>query len=181
MSNLGLIEQCIAITYWLSSILILMLQKCIRKWSLISSAIIADWYYIIVNQFFIIFWNETFTYSIFLYNKIFFQQFLKNGMLFTKAQNESGTNYKFTQYLLLRLSNIHDYWITTKTLLYVQYCMCPSKLCTEKYQQIWCYQGWTKCFLLQEQIVKGCRMGRSVSLWYVALLIDTRFRFFILE
>ena len=31
--------------------------------------------------------------------------------------------------------------------------------------------------------VKGCRMGRSdkVSLWYVALLIDTRFRFFILE
>ena len=31
--------------------------------------------------------------------------------------------------------------------------------------------------------VKGCRMGRSdkVSLWYVALLINTRFRFFILE
>ena len=30
---------------------------------------------------------------------------------------------------------------------------------------------------------KGCRMGRSVkvSLWYVALLINTRFRFFILE
>ena len=28
--------------------------------------------------------------------------------------------------------------------------------------------------------VKGCRMGRSdkVSLWYVALLINTRFRFF---
>ena len=32
-------------------------------------------------------------------------------------------------------------------------------------------------------IIKGCRMGRSdkVSLWYVALLINTRFRFFILE
>ena len=31
--------------------------------------------------------------------------------------------------------------------------------------------------------VKGCRMGRSdkVSLWYVALLINTRFCFFILE
>ena len=31
--------------------------------------------------------------------------------------------------------------------------------------------------------VKGCRMGRSdkVSLWYVALLINTRFPFFILE
>ena len=31
--------------------------------------------------------------------------------------------------------------------------------------------------------IKGCRMGRSdkVSLWYVALLINTRFRFFILE
>ena len=30
---------------------------------------------------------------------------------------------------------------------------------------------------------KGCRMGRSdtVSLWYVSLLINTRFRFFILE
>ena len=35
-----------------------------------------------------------------------------------------------------------------------------------------------------EQIdIKGCQMGRSdkVSLWYVALLINTRFRFFILE
>ena len=32
-------------------------------------------------------------------------------------------------------------------------------------------------------IIKGCRMGRSdkVSLWYVSLLINTRFRFFILE
>ena len=32
-------------------------------------------------------------------------------------------------------------------------------------------------------IVKGCRMCRSdkVSLWYVALLINTKFRFFILE
>ena len=30
---------------------------------------------------------------------------------------------------------------------------------------------------------KGCQMGRSdkVPLWYVALLINTRFRFFILE
>ena len=30
---------------------------------------------------------------------------------------------------------------------------------------------------------KGCRMGCSdkVTLWYVALLINTRFRFFILE
>ena len=29
--------------------------------------------------------------------------------------------------------------------------------------------------------IKGCRLGRSdkVSLWYVALLINTRFRFFI--
>ena len=32
-------------------------------------------------------------------------------------------------------------------------------------------------------ILKGCRMGRSDkgSLWYVSLLINTRFRFFILE
>ena len=31
--------------------------------------------------------------------------------------------------------------------------------------------------------IKGCRMGRSdkVSLWYVTLLINIRFRFFILE
>ena len=33
--------------------------------------------------------------------------------------------------------------------------------------------------------IKGCRMGRSQadkgSLWYMALLINTRFRFFILE
>ena len=37
------------------------------------------------------------------------------------------------------------------------------------------------CF--SENIFKGCRMGRSdkVSLWYVSLLINTRFRFFILE
>ena len=30
-------------------------------------------------------------------------------------------------------------------------------------------------------IRKGCRMGRSdkVSLWYVSLLINTRFRFFV--
>ena len=33
------------------------------------------------------------------------------------------------------------------------------------------------------QVFKGGRMGRSdtVSLWYVSLLINTRFRFFILE
>ena len=32
-------------------------------------------------------------------------------------------------------------------------------------------------------LIKGCRMGRSdkVSLWYVALLINTCFRFFISE
>ena len=31
------------------------------------------------------------------------------------------------------------------------------------------------------KMLKGCRMGRSdkVSLWYVALLINTRFRFFL--
>ena len=34
-----------------------------------------------------------------------------------------------------------------------------------------------------QNLFKGCRMGRSdkVSLWYVSLLINTRFRFFILE
>ena len=34
-----------------------------------------------------------------------------------------------------------------------------------------------------ESIFKGCRMGPSdkVSLWYVALLINAGFRFFILE
>ena len=34
-----------------------------------------------------------------------------------------------------------------------------------------------------ETDIKGCRMGRSdkVSLWYVSLLFNTRFRFFILE
>ena len=38
-------------------------------------------------------------------------------------------------------------------------------------------------FHFGEGSFKGCRMGRSdkVSLWYVALLINTRFRFFILE
>ena len=44
---------------------------------------------------------------------------------------------------------------------------------------IWAKIAW-------EQIIcglKGCRMGRSdkVSLWCVALLINTRFRFFLLE
>ena len=36
---------------------------------------------------------------------------------------------------------------------------------------------------ISEHAFKGCRMGRSdkVSLWYVALLINTRFRLFILE
>ena len=36
-------------------------------------------------------------------------------------------------------------------------------------------------FVSLGQILKGCRIGRSdkVSLWYVALLINTRFRFFI--
>ena len=37
--------------------------------------------------------------------------------------------------------------------------------------------------LTLNQFIKGCRMGRSdkVSLWYVSFLINTRFRFFILE
>ena len=37
------------------------------------------------------------------------------------------------------------------------------------------------CWRLVFPVLKGCRMGRSykVSLWYVALLINTRFRFFI--
>ena len=41
---------------------------------------------------------------------------------------------------------------------------------------IWRISTWLKLF-------KGCRMGRSdkVSLWYVALLINIRFRIFILE
>ena len=41
----------------------------------------------------------------------------------------------------------------------------------------------SKYFWVMNHAVKGCRMGRSdkVSLWYVALLINTRFRFFILE
>ena len=38
-------------------------------------------------------------------------------------------------------------------------------------------------FFKLHHVFKGCRMGQSdkVSLWYVALLINTRFRFFILE
>ena len=40
-------------------------------------------------------------------------------------------------------------------------------------------------WLFQEYVIqiKGGRMGHSdkVSLWYVSLLINTRFRFFILE
>ena len=41
--------------------------------------------------------------------------------------------------------------------------------------------GWLQ--ILMKILFKGCRMGPSdkVSLWYVALLINTRFRFFILE
>ena len=38
-------------------------------------------------------------------------------------------------------------------------------------------------WMLNNQPIKGCRMSRSdkISLWYVALLINTRYRFFILE
>ena len=41
----------------------------------------------------------------------------------------------------------------------------------------------TKSTLKNYCRIKGCRMGRSgkVSLWYVSLLINTRFRFLILE
>ena len=37
----------------------------------------------------------------------------------------------------------------------------------------------TDSFYIWNEWIKGCRMGRSdkVSLWYVALLINTRFRF----
>ena len=37
--------------------------------------------------------------------------------------------------------------------------------------------------ILMSQVIKGSRMGHSVkvSLWCVTLLINTRFRFFILE
>ena len=40
-----------------------------------------------------------------------------------------------------------------------------------------------KTITLEWKFIKGCRMGRSdkVSLWYVSLLINTRFRFLILE
>ena len=43
--------------------------------------------------------------------------------------------------------------------------------------------GWGKHIDMVHQIINGCRMGRSdkVSLWYVPLLINTRFRIFILE
>ena len=45
---------------------------------------------------------------------------------------------------------------------------------------------WTNYLMLKTSyslIIKGGRMGRSdtVSLWCVSLLINTRFRFFILE
>ena len=45
---------------------------------------------------------------------------------------------------------------------------------------------WGMCtihFVVGYLQIKGSRMGRSdkVSLWYVALLINTRFRFLILE
>ena len=38
-------------------------------------------------------------------------------------------------------------------------------------------------FIFKKLNFKGCRMGRSdkASLWYVVLLINTRFRFYILE
>ena len=51
----------------------------------------------------------------------------------------------------------------------------------------WIWSNWTCLERLEVLIAiwffKGCRMGRSdkVSLWYVALLINTRFRFFIFE
>ena len=41
-------------------------------------------------------------------------------------------------------------------------------------------QNYLKYYvIIALQLVKGCQMGRSdkVSLWYVALLINTRFRF----
>ena len=42
-------------------------------------------------------------------------------------------------------------------------------------------QKSTGIMFVDIKVVKGCRMGRSdkVSLWYVSLLINTRFRFFI--
>ena len=48
---------------------------------------------------------------------------------------------------------------------------------------IMCHIICAKGFLDSNFRIKGCRMGRSdeVSLWYVSLLINTRFRFFILE
>ena len=41
--------------------------------------------------------------------------------------------------------------------------------------------SWTVCF--EDKVFKVCRMGRSdkVSLWYVALIISNKFRFFIIE
>ena len=41
----------------------------------------------------------------------------------------------------------------------------------------------TKFWKIGPYTFKGCRMGHSdkVSLWYVALLINTKFHFFILE
>ena len=46
-----------------------------------------------------------------------------------------------------------------------------------------CFQRASHISLRTDHPLKGCRMGRSdkVSLWYVSLLINTRFRFFILE
>ena len=50
-------------------------------------------------------------------------------------------------------------------------------------KQVCAYEGISSFFDKTVSMIKGCRMGRSdkVSLWYVALLINTRFRFFILE
>ena len=48
--------------------------------------------------------------------------------------------------------------------------------------RLWSISGGIQ-LLGTQSYFKDCRMGRSdkVSLWYVALLINTRFRFFILE
>ena len=47
----------------------------------------------------------------------------------------------------------------------------------------WFFQNKQQVDFTQCKVLKGCRMGRSdkVSLWYVSLLINTRFRFSILE
>ena len=80
----------------------------------------------------------------------------------------------------IELSLGSDSRIFDQFTLVSMWCSDPSGAKSALQPKIHTSQGYTSG---QFDVLKGCRMGRSdkVSLLYVSLLINTRFRFFILE